>query len=170
MAFSEYMNFNIRYWWLVVQATFIFDNCFSFLQHRLWVDFKQKFGGHGRTTNYFVVPKLWNWIGMWVNLRLLELLLHKRGSTSKPTANQLLIQFLIRDSHKITKSLIHTKTAKWIKSYFINGASHKHFNYIFVNKRNYFFSKNGVRFEIWTFFWASFDLSYLGGQMENLKF
>ena len=35
-----------------------------------------------------------------------------------------------------------------------------------------FFSKSGVRFEIWTllFFMASFDLSNLGGQMENLKF
>ena len=43
--------------------------------------------------------------------------------------------------HNITKSLIDTKTAKWIKSYFINGASHKHFNYIFVNKSSYFLIK-----------------------------
>ena len=56
-------------------------------------------------------------------------------------------------------------------SYFINGASHKHCNYIFVSKRNFFY-KSGVRFEIWTllFFMASFDLRNLGGQMENLKF
>jgi len=38
-----------------------------------------------------------------------------------------------------------------------------------VNKSSYFFSKSIVRFEIWTllFFRASFDLSNLGGRMEN---
>jgi hypothetical protein len=75
-------------------------------------------------------------------------------------------------THSITKRMINTKMAKMINSYFINGASHKHSNYIFVNKSNYFFYKSGVRFEIWAllFFMASFDLFNLGGQMENLKF
>ena len=75
-------------------------------------------------------------------------------------------------THNITKSLIDTKMIQYIKSYFINGASHKHLNYIFVNQSNYFFYKSGVKFEIWAllFFMASFDLSNLGGQMENLKF
>ena len=71
----------------------------------------------------------------------LLLLQHKRGSTSKSTANQLLNQFLIRYLYKITKSWIHTKLAKSIKSYFINCAFHKHFNYIFVNRSSYFFIK-----------------------------
>ena len=56
-----------------------------------------------------------------------------------------------------------------MKSYFINSASHKHFDDIFVNKISYFFSKSGVGFEIWTllFLQASFDLSYLRGQIEE---
>ena len=43
---------------------------------------------------------------------------------------------------------------------------------MFVTKSSYFSHKSGVRFEICTlsFFMASFDLSNLGGQMENLKF
>ena len=75
-------------------------------------------------------------------------------------------------THSITKRLINTKMAKWINSYFINGASHKHSNYIFVNKSSYFFYNSGVRVKIWTllFFMASFDISNLRGQMENLKF
>ena len=66
----------------------------------------------------------------------------------------------------------HQNSQNEKKSYFINGASHKHCNYIFENKSNYFSYKCGVIFEIWTllFFTASFDLSNLGGQMENLKF
>ena len=42
-------------------------------------------------------------------------------------------------SHNITKILINTKTAQLINSYFTNSASHKRFNYIFVNQRSYFF-------------------------------
>ena len=72
----------------------------------------------------------------------------------KEQANRLLNQFLIRYSHNITKTWIDTKTAQWIKSYLINGVSHKHFNYIFVNKISYFFSKSGVRVEIWTLFYG----------------
>ena len=42
----------------------------------------------------------------------------------------------------------------------------------FCEKEKLFFNKIGLGFEIWTrlFFMASFDLSNLGGQMENLKF
>ena len=50
----------------------------------------------------------------------------------------------------------------------MNRASHKHFNYIFVNKSSYIFYKSVVRFEIWAlFFWASFDLSNLRCQVEK---
>jgi len=75
-------------------------------------------------------------------------------------------------THNITKRLIDANMAKQTNSYFINGESHKYSNHIFVNKSNYFFYKSGVSFEIWTLllFMASFDLSNLGGQMENLKF
>ena len=78
-------------------------------------------------------------------------------------------QTVLMLTHNMKKSLIDTKAAKWIKSYFINGASHKHFKYIFVHRTSLFFSKSGVRFEIWTlsFFRASFDLSNLRGQIEK---
>ena len=72
-------------------------------------------------------------------------------------------------THNITKSSIDTKTAQWINSYFINGASQKHSNYIFENKSSFFIIKSGVKIEIWTLllFMASFDLSNLGGWMES---
>ena len=47
---------------------------------------------------------------------------------------------------------VHTqlkKKAKRNNSYFINGASHKHSNYIFMIKSNYLFYKSGVGFEIY---------------------
>ena len=53
-------------------------------------------------------------------------------------------------SHNITKSSINTKTAQWMNSYFINCASHKHSNYIFVKKAVFFLIKSGMGFEIWT--------------------
>ena len=42
-------------------------------------------------------------------------------------------------THKITKSSIDTKTVQRINSYFIDGASQKHFDYIFENKSSFFF-------------------------------
>ena len=46
---------------------------------------------------------------------------------------------------------------KYRNSYFINGASQKHSNYIFENKSSFFIIKSGVKIEIWTllFFMAS---------------
>ena len=48
--------------------------------------------------------------------------------------------------------LINTKMAKWINSYFIHGASHKHSNYIFVNKSNHFFIKGVSNFKFGYFY------------------
>ena len=44
-------------------------------------------------------------------------------------------------THNITKSSIDTKMAQWINSYFINGASQKHSNYIFENKSSFLLLK-----------------------------
>ena len=97
----------------------------------------------------------------------------KRLACNRREASSSLLHPHCADTHtQHNKKVDEHQIAKWKKSYFINGASHKHFNYIFENKSNYFFHKSGVRFEIWTllFFMTSFDLSNLGGQKENLKF
>ena len=97
----------------------------------------------------------------------------KRLACNRREASSSLLHPHCADTHtQHNKKVDEHQIAKWKKSYFINGASHKHFNYIFENKSNYFFHKSGVRFEIWTllFFMTSSDLSNLGGQKENLKF
>ena len=64
-------------------------------------------------------------------------------------------------THNKTKSLIDTKTTM---EYFINSAFHIHSNYILVNKSNLFFNVvSDLKF-------GCFDLSNLGGLMENIKF
>ena len=69
-------------------------------------------------------------------------------------------------THNITKRLIDTKTAELTNSCFINGASHKHSNYIFMIKSNYlffFFDKSGVGFEIGVLSSESINFDYLMG-------
>ena len=49
-----------------------------------------------------------------------------------------------------TKSSIDTKTVQRINSYFIDGASQRHFSNIFVNKDSFFIVLSCVGTEIWT--------------------
>ena len=59
--------------------------------------------------------------------------------TTRVLTTDFFLQTVQMLTHNKTKRLIDT-----IESYFINCASHKHFNDIFVNKINYFVSKNGI--------------------------
>ena len=74
-------------------------------------------------------------------------------------------------THNITKSLIDTKTAQWINSRFINGASQKPSNYILENKSSFSLLKvvSELEFGHFYFWWPPLTsiISEVGWKTSN---